>query len=203
MTKNAPLALGRSADETAELWPAQGLWRYEDYCRLPDDGWRYEVIRGRLLMAPAPKPRHQFSLGELHLAFRRFVDAGDLGAVLLAPIDVVLAKLATPVQPDLLFIRQERLDIVKENRIEGPPDLIVEVLSPSNWTTDRRDKHALYAEAGVAEYWIVDPEQRTIEVFVLEEGGYRLFDQKGPGETIRSHSLDGLEVAIDGIFRML
>jgi len=200
MTKT--LESSGSTAATAELWPAQGLWTYDDYRRLPDDGWRYEVIRGRLCMAPAPKPRHQFSLGELYLAFRRFIDEGDLGAVLLAPIDVVLSKLATPVQPDLAFIRKQRLGLITDDLVDGPPDLIVEVLSPSNWMTDRRDKYEVYAEAGVGEYWIVDPDERKIEVFVLEEGGYRLFDQKGPGETIRSHSLDGLEVNIDDVFRI-
>lgn len=180
-------------------WPAQGDWTYEDYRRLPDDGWRYEVIRGRLYMAPAPRPRHQKTLGRLHLAFSRFVDARDLGELYLAPIDVILPGLATPVQPDLSFIRKDRLAIVTEDGIEGAPDLVVEVLSPSNWFADRRVKSEVYAAAGVEEYWIVDPQEGTIEVFVLDSGGYALLDKRGAGERIRSRSLAGLEVALDEV----
>lgn len=179
--------------------PAQGDWTYEDYRRLPDDGWRYEVIRGRLYMAPAPRPRHQKTLGRLHLAFSRFVDARDLGELYLAPIDVILPGLATPVQPDLSFIRKDRLAIVTEDGIEGAPDLVVEVLSPSNWFADRRVKSEVYAAAGVEEYWIVDPQEGTIEVFVLDSGGYALLDKRGAGERIRSRSLAGLEVALDEV----
>lgn len=183
----------------ASSWPAQGEWTYEDYRRLPDDGWRYEVIRGKLCMAPAPRPKHQKTVGRLHLAFSRFVDDRSLGEVYLSPIDVNLPGLASPVQPDLLFIRGERLSIVTDDSIQGPPDLIVEVLSPSNWFADRRDKFEIYAQAGVTEYWIVDTDERTIEVFSLRGQTYDLVDKRGPGEKIRSRLLNGFEVAIDDI----
>ena len=195
----ASTSSGASAIASSD-WPEQGQWTYEDYCRLPDDGWRYEVIRGALYMAPAPKPKHQFSLGQLHLAFRRFIDPRRLGAVLFAPIDVKLPGLASPVQPDLLFLREEHLDRIREECVDGVPDLIVEVLSPSNWIVDRREKYEVYAAAGVEEYWIVDPKERTIEVFVLEGESYTLCDRKGPGETIGSRLLQGLEIAIDDVF---
>ncbi len=189
----------RSAAEAAKGWPAQGEWTFEDYRSLPDDGWRYEVIRGRLFMSPAPRPRHQLSVGELYLAFRRFLDERDFGRLLLAPIDVKLPQLAQPVQPDLVLIRSERLDIVTDDCIDGVPDLVVEVLSPSNWMVDRREKYQVYAQARVPEYWIVDPDRRTIEVFVLEGGSYTLFDRRGATETIRSRLLAGFEVEIDEI----
>ena len=180
-------------------WPTQGRWTYDDYRRLPDDGWRYEVIRGRLYMAPAPRPRHQKTLGRLHLAFSRFVDARDLGELYLAPIDVILPGLAMPVQPDLSFIRKNRLAIVTDDGVEGAPDLVVEVLSPSNWLADRRVKLEVYAAAGVEEYWIVDPDDGTIEVFVLDRGSYALLDKRALGESIRSRLLDGFEVVLDEV----
>ncbi len=189
----------RSAAEAAKGWPDQGAWTFEDYRRLPDDGWRYEVICGRLFMSPAPRPRHQYSVGELYLAFRRFIDARQFGRLLLAPIDVKLPELAQPVQPDLVLIASEHLDIVTDDCVDGVPDLVVEVLSPSNWMVDRREKYEVYGEAGVREYWIVDPDRRTIEVFVLEGGSYSLFDRRGAGETIRSRLLAGFEVAIDDV----
>ncbi len=187
----------RSAAQVPEDWPEQGNWTYEDYRRLPDDGWQYEVIEGRLFMAPAPRPKHQRSLRQLFRTMDDFVGERDLGELFFAPIDVRLPGLANPVQPDLVFIGKEGLDIVAEDCIDGVPELIVEVLSPFNWMVDRRDKYQVYARAGVAEYWIVDPDRRTIEVFGLKGGSYTLFDSRGPGETIRSQLLAGLEVEID------
>ncbi len=179
--------------------PAQGEWTYQDYRRLPNDGWRYEVIRGRLHMAPAPRPKHQRAVGRLHLAISRFVEERGLGEVFISPIDVLLPALASPVQPDLLFIREDRLSIVTDEAIEGAPDLVVEVLSPSNWFLDRRDKFELYAKAGVAEYWIVDTDERTIEVFGLRGQAYDLVDKRGVGEVARSRLLNGFEVPIDDL----
>jgi Uma2 family endonuclease len=107
---------------------------------------------------------------------------------------------AEPVQPDLVFVAAERLDIVTQRAIEGVPDLVVEVLSPSNWLDDRRTKFALYAEIGVREYWIVDPDERTVEVFSLQEGRYALRGRFGPDETLRSDLLPGFEVAVGDLF---
>jgi Uma2 family endonuclease len=180
-------------------WPSQGKWTYEDYRSLPDDGWRYEVIEGELYMAPAPEPIHQESGGNLFAELRDFGKRNDAGKAYSAPIDVVLGSLATPVQPDVCFIIKSRLDIVKKKRIEGAPDIIVEVLSPSNWLVDRRTKLELYAKAGVREYWIIDPEARTIELFVLREERYELRGKFGVGETVRSEGLAGFEVKVEDI----
>jgi Uma2 family endonuclease len=154
--------------------PRQGQWTYADYCRLPEDGWRYEVIRGVLYMTPAPWPRHRKATGNILAALHRHVQEGDLGEVYAAPIDVLLPGLTDPVQPDILFLARDRLDIVKEKAIEGVPDLIVEVLSPTNWFTDQRIKFEVYATAGVKEYWIVDSDRKTVEVYGLKDGAYAL-----------------------------
>lgn len=199
MTTLAALHPPYSLPPHSQGWPAQGEWTYEDYRRLPDDGWRYEVIEGRLHMSPAPRPKHQRAVGRLHVAISRFLEQRELGEVYLAPIDVLLPGLASPVQPDLSFLRQDRLSAVTDQAIEGAPDLVVEVLSPSNWFTDRRDKFEVYARAGVGEYWIVDPDQRTIEVFALRGQAYGLVDKRGVGESVRSQVLSGLEVSIDEI----
>jgi Uma2 family endonuclease len=181
-------------------WPAQGEWTYEDYARLPDDGWRYEVIKGVLHMTPAPRTKHQKVVGKLYSALARFVEEHSLGDLYFAPIDVILShRLATPVQPDLVFITKERLDIIKDKFIEGVPDLIVEVLSSSNWLDDRREKYEVYAEAGVREYWIVDPNLRAIEVFVLRKGEYALVGKFGSGERVQSEVIDGFAVAVDEV----
>ncbi|MBI4530492.1 MAG: Uma2 family endonuclease [Candidatus Latescibacteria bacterium] len=180
-------------------WPAQGHWTYEDYRRLPDDGYRYEVIDGVLLMSPPPTPRHQDVCGELAFAMRVFVRHRQLGKVYEAPIEVVLPGIAAPVQPDIFFISTERLGIVGRTRIEEAPDLVVEILSPGNWLADRREKFRAYEMARVQEYWIVDPKQRTIEVYVLQEENYALAGRYGPGEVAQSELLKGFAVDVSEI----
>ena len=179
--------------------PPRDRWTYEDYKRLPDDGWRYEVIEGELYMSPTPRTRHQRISARLAFAMTRFAQAQHLGEVLYAPIDVRLGELANPVQPDILFIRQDRLGIIKEEWVEGAPDLIVEILSPGNWIDDRRTKYRVYALAGVREYWIVDPDKRQIEVFALRGNDYEILGRFGPGERAASEILVGFEIGVDEV----
>lgn len=180
-------------------WPAPGEWTYEDYLDLPDDGYRYEVIYGDLYMTPAPNINHQRTSGELEYALQRFVKQQDLGLVLHAPCDLILELHAAPVQPDIFFIAKERLDIVAEQSVQGVPDFIVEILSPSDSGYDRDRKFNLYRQAGVPEYWIVDPEKRTIEVFVLSEGTYSLGGRFGAGQAAASKVLVGFSVAVAAV----
>jgi Uma2 family endonuclease len=105
-----------------------------------------------------------------------------------------------PFQPDIVFIRAERPHIIGENYIEGTADLIIEILSPSNWLYDRREKMRVYQEAGVPEYWIVDPRGETIEIYLLEQGTYRLASQYSRGQVAVSQMLPGLEVPVEEIF---
>jgi len=186
--------------ETATWPPPQGEWTYEDYLRLPSDGWQYQVIHGRLFMVPAPAPMHQQIVIRLGAALFSFLRQHPLGAVFPAPTDVLVPGKAEPVQPDLVFVAAERAHIVTQRAVEGAPDLAVEVLSPSNWLDDRRVKFTLYAEIGVHEYWIVDPQERTIEVFALQERRYALVNRFGPDEILRSDLLPGFEVAVGDIF---
>jgi len=185
-----------------KVWPpSQGEWTYADFLRLPDDGWRYEVIRGELHMSPPPREQHQYASVELTLAIGNFVKARKLGRVYAAPFGVILGDIATPVQPDLVFVSAERIEaVVTEDGLKGAPDLVVEILSPSTWLTDRRTKFEVYQEAGVREYWVVDPKVGTIEVFVLREGEYALLGRWGVGDTARSEVLAGLEIAVAGVF---
>ena len=183
-----------------EQSPVQGQWTYADYARLPDDGMRYEVIRGELFMSPAPRPLHQVVITLISYFLVEFLRVNRLGKSFVSPIDVVLPKqLGDPVQPDIVFIANERLSIVGELNIQGAPDLVMEVLSPSNPEYDRTLKYEIYAEAGVPEYWIIDPHERTIEVFALRDGGYEQLGRYGEGETARSELLDGFTAAIDEI----
>ena len=187
------------AAQTGTL-PAQGLWTYDDYARLPDDGMRYEVIRGELYMSAAPRPIHQRIIVRISSSLDTFLRQRNLGEILTAPIDVLLPqKLGDPVQPDIVVIRSERLQIVGELNIQGAPDLVMEVLSPSNPAHDRDLKYELYAEAGVPEYWIIDPHERTVEIFVLSSGAYELLGRFGENETAHSQVLDGFAVSVNEI----
>jgi Uma2 family endonuclease len=177
-------------------WPAQGRWIYDDYVRLPSDGWRYEVIRGELYMNPAPRPRHQEVVLQLAGRLDRFARERDLGKVYVAPIDVLLPELATPIQPDVLFASKARLAIVQQNFLLGAPDFVAEVLSPSNAKEDRRLKRDTYAEAGVREYWILDPDARSIDTFVLDGESYRQAASAGVNDLVRSLAIPGFEAAV-------
>src|SRR6266851_2987465 len=123
---------------------------YEDLRKMPEDGKRYELIDGEVYMTPSPNTKHQTIVGNLHMALRQFVDNRGLGKIFLAPFDVVFGE-RTAVQPDLLFIRKSRLSILTDLNVQGAPDLVIEVLSPSTASFDRETKLQVYARAGVAE----------------------------------------------------
>jgi Uma2 family endonuclease len=181
-----------------ESWPRQGDWTYEDYLRLPDDGNRYEVIRGNLYVTAAPRLKHQFSVFEFSFRLGTFVRERALGTVLAAPIEVNLPfGIATPVQPDIVFFRSTNEPDWEKQSFDGVPDLVCEVLSPSTSNRDRRIKLRAYQDAGVSEYWMADPDRRTVLVHVLEKGRYVEFCRGGIGERVRSSVLPsfGLEVA--------
>jgi Uma2 family endonuclease len=132
---------------------------------MPEDGKRYEAIDGDLFVTPAPKPRHAWISYELVQTLHRLLVAPGHGRVFYAPIGVEFPDTEEGVQPDILFVAKERLDIVGEDWIRGAPDLVIEILSPSTAERDRTVKLKLYQRHGVGEYWIVDPETKTVEVW--------------------------------------
>ncbi len=143
---------------------------YQDYLNLPDDGMRYEVINGELIMTPSPIVVHQKVSLAISSHLYRYVNKHHLGTVFTAPLDVVFGE-KNVLQPDILFISNGRQNIIKDQNIAGTPDLIVEVLSPSTAYYDLFDKKELYEKFGVKEYWIVDPMRHWVE-------NYRLHDDK-------------------------
>ena len=146
---------------------------YKDYEALPADGRRYEIHDGELSVTAAPSPQHQLVIGNLYLILRQHVRSRQLGEVFLSPIDCMLSDVSI-VQPDLVYLDTGRGGLVSNRGIEGPPTLVVEILSPSTTEIDRSTKRQLYARHGVPGYWIVDPEARVVEAYVLSEGAYQL-----------------------------
>ena len=181
-------------------WPAQGYWTYDDFLRLPDDGNRYEIIDGVLYMVNAPDPEHQLAVHQIAVEFELYVRRNPAGIVFASPIEVHLPDIARPVQPDVLFIAADRRSIIKAKFIEGAPDLIVEVTSPSTMRADRTIKFDAYERAGVREYWIVNPKTHSIEVYAPVNGEYDLHGEFGPGETVTSTVLAGFAMLTDIAF---
>src|SRR5438093_13342515 len=143
---------------------------YQDYLQLPEDR-RYEIVDGDLFMVPAPSPYHQkVSLKLEHLLYDH-VTSRKLGEIFHAPCDLLVSEIDI-VQPDIFYISNGRLSIIKERNIQGAPDLIVEILSPGTEKRDRGIKQKLYACAGVKEYWIVDTEARSIDLMTPGPEGY-------------------------------
>ena len=171
---------------------------YQDYINTPDDK-RYELIDGELILAPAPRRDHQTVEVRLGSRLHLFVDENELGVVYFAPRDVVFSD-TNIVQPDLLFISNERMHIDTEAEVWGGPDLVVEILSPSTEARDRTVKRALYARHGVNEYWLVDPDARTIAVLLLGEQGFEPVATYGEGDTLVSPTLPGFSILVDEVF---
>jgi len=175
---------------------------YEHYRNAPEsERERYELYEGELVMVPSPSLKHQLILGNLVDFLRRFVNDNDLGVVLFSPLDVILSA-DTVLQPDILFVAKARAEILAAEGIRGAPDLVIEILSEATAKRDRTYKKTLYARYGVKEYWLVDPEDETIEVFVLKENGYEAagkYERRGKAP-FESLILKGLSIDVDAVF---
>ena len=180
--------------------PRSGLgpYRADDYFQLPDEP-RCELVYGRLLVTPAPSAkRHQRVVMRLVASLLPRADAAG-AELLVSPVDVVLAEHSV-VQPDLVWIAAERRHLVGDC-IKGAPDLVVEVLSPGTARRDLGEKLRLYAEAGVAEYWIVDPAARTFELLENRDGAFSL--RLPEAGVYRSTAVAGLELDLEAFWREL
>ncbi|MGQ9710720.1 MAG: Uma2 family endonuclease [Anaerolineae bacterium] len=184
--------------EVAQLWPLRGQWTEADYFALPDTNRYIELSEGELVMPPHPTRSHQKAVEELFVRLRTFVQDNELGEVHVAPLPVRLwpGKIR---EPDVLFVAREHSDRIGE-QFFGVPDLVMEVTLSGTQRTDRVEKLVEYAQAGVEEYWIVDPEAQTIEVFELRQDAYVLLDKWRVGETAQSALLEGFAIAVADVF---
>jgi len=172
---------------------------YRDYKGLPEsETKRYELLEGELIMVPSPSTYHQRISGNLEFLLRDFVEKNKLGEVLYAPLDVHLGE--DVVQPDILFISKERSKIITEEEIRGAPDLVIEIFSPTTAKRDRTYKETLYSREGVREYWMVDPEKKTIQVMTLGKAGFENFGTYGKMDTLKSPIFPALNIKVSQIF---
>lgn len=153
--------------------PERVVLTYEDLLGLPEDRNRYELYEGELEVTAAPNLRHQDTVGNLYAILRPHVRERGLGRLFVAPIDVRLSDI-TVVEPDLVFVSAARVEILHEQFIAGPPDLVIEILSPTTASRDLRTKRSLYARHGVRYYWHFDPEHRVAEALELVGERYRV-----------------------------
>ena len=172
---------------------------YDDLKQLPQDGKRYEIIDGEPIVSPAPSRLHEKLTVRLLLLIHAYLVRHNLGDdIYTAPVDVRLHPHRI-VQPDLVYVSPERRSILADPAlIEGAPDLIVEILSPSNRPYDLQVKYRVYAAAGVGEYWVADPEFETLSIFVLRDGRYEL--EPSEAGWARSVLRPGLEVDVAALF---
>lgn len=169
---------------------------YEDLCRAREDGNRYELLEGELVLVAAPSLLHQRFLLWLGIVFDRLVREAGLGEVYVAPVDVRLAD-GSYVQPDLLVVLADRAGIMGDALIEGEPSLLVDVSSRSSRVRDRRQKAALYARVDVPEYWLADLGDGSITVQAdPRDGGYRTVRRETG--VVRAETVPGLAVDLDG-----
>jgi len=177
---------------------AKRLWTYDEMiAELPETNLPTELWNGEIITSPAPHPDHQRIVARFYKRLDRFVEERGLGKVLFSPIDVILTRHRT-VQPDVLFVSKLRRDIIQK-QINGVPDLAMEVISEVSWQRDRIQKKALYEQFGLPEYWIVDPDSRSIEVFALVSGSYQLHGKASGAEDVGSKLLTGFGVCFNDL----
>ena len=197
----SPASRPGPAWEIARLWPDQGQWTDDDYLALTrDSNHLVELSDGTIEVLPMPTTSHQRIIRFLAMSLFTFVSAAKLGEVLFAPLRVRL-RAGKFREPDIVFMLSEHADRIGEDLWDGA-DLVMEVLSdrPKDRKRDLETKRREYAEAGIAEYWLIDPKRRRISVLSLAGRKYILHAEAGAGERITSSLLPGFSVDVDAVF---
>jgi Uma2 family endonuclease len=176
---------------------------YDDFVNFPDDGKRHELIDGEHYVTPAPRPKHQIIVGNLHLVIGTWLETNRVGRLYLSPLDVVISQFDV-VEPDLLFISAARVpEIMTVENVRGTPDLVIEVGSKSTRRRDETIKKQLYERSGAQEYWIVDPEIHVVRVYRREDARFTrpVELSREHGDVLSSPLFPGLELPLDRVFR--
>jgi Uma2 family endonuclease len=172
-----------------------------DYYNLPE-GSKYQLIEGDLYMAPAPNLHHQTIVGNLAFTLRSYLEQNPIGLLFQAPTDVFFSR-ESIWQPDLFIVLNARRQILTVRRCEGAPDFIAEILSPSNQDLDLHTKKAVYARAGVTEYWILDPEGKEMLIHRFDENPNDPIAHLRPPEKATSSFFPGLAIDLEQLFRQV
>ena len=175
---------------------------YQDYLDIPDEpGYRFEILDGMLVKEPSPSVMHQRASRNLHRILEDyFWHVDPQGEIFNAPLDVTLLDFNV-VQPDVFYVSGEQQLMVKDNRVDGPPALVVEILSPSTSRKDRLQKMRVYQEAQVKHYWLVNPQEKTLECFAWRDGVYALVACGMDEDVVEHPSFDGLSIALQVLWQ--
>jgi Uma2 family endonuclease len=170
----------------------------QEFFELPESNTLIELLDGEVIVSPTPTPKHQDATGNIYFLLRQLVPAIG-GKVFAAPLSVYLDEDNVP-EPDVIWVAANSRCISTETRLEGPPDLLVEVLSPSTAHKDKIQKFKLYERHGVRGYWIVDTAHRLLEAWTLVEGRFVSLGIFGPDDTFQSLVLGQQTVPVSDIF---
>jgi Uma2 family endonuclease len=201
-TSSIDLAGVEPAWEIALLFPPQGQWSEAEYLKVTEStNQLVELTDGKIRVLEMPTTAHQMIVEFLLDAFRAFIKARKLGRMLFAPLRVKVRENKFR-EPDLMFMRRGHFDRAGEDYWEGA-DLVVEVVSnnPDGRTRDLVEKRLDYAEAGIPEYWIVDPARKQVTVLVLRDGSYATLGEFRPGQEAASELLEGFSVDVAEVFQ--
>jgi Uma2 family endonuclease len=193
------LAAEAQAKPAVVIQPGAKIYTVDDYLALTDEYPRYELLDGELIEMVSPTSRHQRILLNLYRRLDDHVRTQHLGEIFLAPLDVILARRVV-VQPDLIFIAEARRKELIQEPIVGAPDLVIEILSPTSSQRDLNQKRKLYARHGVQEYWIVDPDDSSLEIQRLQGKIFSTVGWFEKGQTLTSPTFPGLELDVAQVF---
>jgi Uma2 family endonuclease len=174
---------------------------YDDFVYFPDDGKRHELIDGEHFVTPSPNCKHQAIVRELLGLIWLYLRHHPVGHIYAAPFDVVFSNFDV-VEPDLLFVSNERTEVLTDKNVQGAPDLVVEVGSPATRRRDEKTKLHLYERFGVSEYWVVDPELDVVKVYRHVEGRYQRVAELtlDARDVLTTPLMPGLELPLESIF---
>jgi len=175
--------------------PVDTRLTYDDFCLLPEDGKRREIIAGELIVTPSPQLPHQRAVTRLTIRLGEFVTSHHLGEVFVSPFDVVFSEFDV-VEPDLLYISNARAGVLTGKNVQGAPDLVVEVLSETTARVDRSIKLKLYGKFGVQEYWMIDPEGPSAEIYRRGPEGLDLVAKLASTDALTSPLFPGFNLPL-------
>lgn len=196
-------ALTGSVQEKTTVYSTEHTkkYTYQDYLKLPEKpGYSYEILEGILIKDPSPNVMHQGVSRRLQRILEDyFWQVDPEGEIFNAPLDVTFQDI-TVVQPDIFYVSGEQKQIVKSNRIDGSPKLIVEVLSAASKRKDRFQKLRIYQEVQVQHYWLITPEEKTLECFSLKDGIYALVAAGMDEDVIEHPDFSGLTISLAALW---
>ena len=182
--------------------PAGVKLTYDDYVLFPEDGQRHELIDGEHYVTPTPKIPHQAIAGNLYWLIRSYLEEHPIGHAYSAPLDVIFSKYDV-VEPDLMYLSKERAAEVARDWIHGPPELVIEIASPSTRKRDETIKRRLYERWGVSEYWVVDPEVERVRIYRRAGQSFARAEELASeaNEALTTPLLPGLVMPLVAIFK--